>query len=99
MAILLISTGLNSRIRLEALGLEVVACRPDDLQRRLKAGTFEAVVIDLDEAGVLAVPETTAKVLGFYSHVDEQMAEKARAAGIDAYPRSRFWREAAGLLP
>lgn len=63
----------------------------------------QMAVIDLDWASsdmTAAIPSALkgARVLGYYSHIDDKVGEAARSFGIDAYPRSRFWREAADLL-
>ncbi len=62
-------------------------------------GGADALVVDLDriepEASVgLGVP-----VLGFYSHTDAALRERADAAGVDTVvPRSRMAREMPELL-
>ena len=67
----------------------------------------DLVVVDLDEGGpeVLEALATAAergllprRVLGYFSHVQETTGAAARAAGVEAYPRSRFWRELPSLL-
>lgn len=57
------------------------------------------VVVDLD-ACVDSLPDSlpSARVVGYYSHVDDRIRARAEQAGIEAYPRSRFWRELEGLL-
>ena len=58
-----------------------------------------ADVVILDLARVDELPTIDApRVIGFGPHVDDAMLERARAAGIDAMPRSRFFRDIAGLL-
>ena len=67
----------------------------------------DVVVVDLDDGGpdVLAELATAAergllpsRVLGYFSHVQEATGAAARAAGVEAYPRGRFWRELPSLL-
>ncbi len=68
----------------------------------------DLVVVDLDSGGT-EVPGALGAarregllpgdILGYFSHVREDIATAARAAGVAAYPRSRFWRELPTLLP
>jgi hypothetical protein len=37
-------------------------------------------------------------VIAYGSHVDDEVFARARAAGIEALPRSRFFRDIAGLV-
>ncbi len=54
-----------------------------------------ALVADLRASGALGA----ARTLGFYSHVDVAMRERALAAGFDlVVPRSRMNREGAALV-
>ena len=67
----------------------------------------DVVVVDLDDGGP-EVLEALVKareqdllpprVLGYFSHVQEATGAAAREAGVEAYPRSRFWRELPDLL-
>ena len=64
-----------------------------------------AVVLDLDDAGAEGASHAAALAsasgapgLAFFSHVDEDAGRAARAAGLTALPRGRFWREIDGLL-
>ena len=80
--------------------VEVVA--PEEISRKVGGG--EAVVlVDLDRAGpdgVAALSEVAgrARVIGYFSHVDEELGRKARAEGVEALPRGRFWRELPAIL-
>lgn len=66
------------------------------------------VLVDLDEVGSGAVQTLSdaverasierARVVLFYSHIDEVAAAAARAAGFRAVPRGRFWRELPQLV-
>lgn len=60
------------------------------------------VVIDLDWAGDsvedLARLHPHARVMGYYSHIDDNKRMAAERAGVQPVPRSRFWRETAGLI-
>ncbi len=54
-----------------------------------------ALVESLSAAGLLA----HARTLGFYSHVDQPVRERAEQAGFDlVVPRSRMAREGAELV-
>lgn len=57
------------------------------------------VVVDLSRPGVLEViPRIAAPVVGFGSHVDDELLAAASAAGCDeVLPRSRFFRRVAEL--
>ena len=57
----------------------------------------DVVILDLARVGELPTIEAP-RVIGFGPHVDDAMLERARAAGIEAIPRSRFFRGIAGLL-
>ncbi|HYI44545.1 MAG TPA: hypothetical protein VE174_03675 [Actinomycetota bacterium] len=64
------------------------------------------VLLDLDAGGdelVASVTELSqnspgVRWVGFFSHVAEDLGRKATAAGIEAIPRGRFWRELPKLL-
>jgi DNA-binding NarL/FixJ family response regulator len=67
----------------------------------------DLVVVDLDDGGAEVLEGLAGaaeqgllprRVLGYFSHVQEETGNAARAAGIEAYPRSRFWRELPSLL-
>jgi DNA-binding response OmpR family regulator len=80
--------------------LEVIA--PEQVERA-NVGSGDLVLVDLDRAGadalaVLSEAATHARVIGYFSHVDEELGRRARAGGIEALPRGRFWRELARLL-
>ena len=63
----------------------------------------DLLVADLDAEDPQALTEPGIPVLGYYSHVDVETGEAAKAAGVDlVVPRSRMARElpdlVAGLL-
>jgi hypothetical protein len=60
---------------------------------RVAAGA-DLVIVDLRAAGVLeAVADLDAgRVVGFGPHVDGDLLAAADAAGVEAMPRSRFFR-------
>jgi hypothetical protein len=90
----------------------IVAFAPDLADRsRIEAAipdvTFLKSLVDLPAADVVILDLSrvtdfpvfaAGRVIGFGPHVDETMLERARAAGIEALPRSRFFRDLAGLL-
>ena len=102
--VLLISTDLQARVRAEVAarraGIELRTLRPD--------GAFDlgdspvAVVLDLDQiedpAAWVARMGGRSRVLGFFSHVRTDTGDAARAAGVEVYPRGRFWRQLTQIL-
>ena len=62
-----------------------------------QAGPEAVLLVDLRRPGVLAaIPALTAPVVGFASHVDEELLLAAREAGCaEVLPRSRFFRRLA----
>lgn len=75
---------------------------------RARASGAEVLVVDLTSdapAGTALAREIAAggdprpRTLGFYSHVEVEVRDRARAAGFDlVVPRSRMHREAADLV-
>ncbi|MEX2659578.1 MAG: S9 family peptidase [Acidimicrobiales bacterium] len=67
-----------------------------------ESGTAAVVLVDLARPGVLAAVTSLAgvgvRVVGFGSHVDTELLERARAAGAEVHPRSRLFRSLAALL-
>ena len=83
-------------------GARVEVVTPEEIGRKVGGGEA-LVLVDLDRAGpdgVAALSEVaeTARVIGYFSHVDEELGRKARAQGIEALPRGRFWRELPAIL-
>ena len=59
----------------------------------------DADVVILDLSRTPDFPSTKAsRVIGYGSHVDDELLSRARAAGIDAMPRSRFFRDVAAVV-
>ncbi len=67
----------------------------------------DIVVLDLDAGGqeLLRDVEATGaegllpeRVIGYFSHIDDDLRVSAEGAGIRALPRGRFWREAAAIF-
>ncbi len=97
--VLFYGTDLRDRDRLERaaadVGLEVRSYSPgswDPLEPP------ELVVVDLDRVGVPANLPEGVRVVGYYSHVNQETEKLAAAAEIDAIPRGRFWAELPRLL-
>lgn len=79
---------------LKAAGHEVsvVPALPDPLEA-------EAIVCDLDTADISAIAAAPVPTLGFYSHVDVETKQQAKAAGLTlVVPRSRMARELPDLV-
>jgi L-alanine-DL-glutamate epimerase-like enolase superfamily enzyme len=57
----------------------------------------DVVVVDLARAGVLDVLEAVValggRVVGYGPHVEAELLAAATAAGVEAVPRSRFFRD------
>ena len=56
------------------------------------------VVIDLDREGIPTDLPPGALAVGYYSHVNEAIAERAEAAGIAAIRRGTFWKDIDQIL-
>jgi ActR/RegA family two-component response regulator len=110
-AIVVVDADLSARARVETAagrhGLEVVTSTGARLGATLERTSAVAVVVDLDQGGtdaLAAVEEARradllpARVVGFFSHVDADLGRAARAAGIEALPRGRFWSGLEELL-
>jgi hypothetical protein len=87
-------------------GVELVTTTPAGLGPAADRGP-ELVIVDLDEGGeraLAAVAGLTSsgtrppRVVGYVSHVDRDLIARARAEGIEALPRGRFWRELVNLV-
>jgi hypothetical protein len=81
---------------LAAFPLVSLIARPQDLAQ--EASDADLVLVDLNRAGVLDAVSSAmatgwrARVVGFASHVDEEVLSSAGAAGVEALPRSVFFR-------
>ncbi len=104
--ILLVGSDINARARLEkAAGTTPVQVAATTRLPVLPEG-LDLVVLDLDagrdalidDAAALAPSHPEVRFAGFYSHVDEALGAKAREAGIEIYPRGRFWSELPAIL-
>jgi hypothetical protein len=89
---------LMDRSRLTGLDVTFVT-GPDELAA---AGAGDVVVVDLSRPGVLdalSALDSSARTIGFGSHVDTELLDAARAAGCDeVMARSEFFRRARELL-
>lgn len=111
MRVLIVDADLLALERIQSLGEksghEVRIATSSRLAAALAEGPVDLVIIDLDRGGdgvidalvearsAGAVPE---RVLGFYSHVAPERAERAEAAGCNAIARGRFFRTLDELL-
>lgn len=104
----LVSQDLQARARVlgaaERAGAQVAIVTHDDLPVALEGA--DLLILDLDEGredvlqAVSAAPaaELPDVVVGFVSHVDGDLARAARAAGVRAIARGRFWARLPELL-
>ena len=59
----------------------------------LAATSADVVLVDLSRPGVIdAVAGLAARVIGFAPHVDDDTLARAAAVGVEAHPRSVFFR-------
>jgi len=107
--LLLLSSDLLALSRLEpaasSLGFSVAAASLRDAPRALAECVPDLVIVDLDQSDGDSLDALTGlaasgprRVLGYFSHVDAVRGEMARRAGIEAFPRGRFWRSLHDLL-
>jgi hypothetical protein len=82
-------------------GVALRRVRPEGLVDALRAAPADLLVLDLDAGRQPLLDEVTraraagvvpARVVGYFSHVDDELGRAARAAGCAAMPRGRFWR-------
>ena len=109
--VLLVGGDLMARARLQdaasRAGAELHTVAKGALSEALVSDPPDLVVLDLDEGREPVLQELEAarsrgarpaRVIGYFSHVDERLGEAARRAGCEALPRGRFWRELPRLL-
>lgn len=90
----------------QSLGAEVlVAGSPEALHKLVTEKCPGLVLLDLNARDALAalaevaVNPRTHRVIAYVSHVDRELADAARCAGVDdVLPRSRFVVELPGLI-
>ena len=88
------------------LGMELRACStPDALNSELVHGAPNLALVDLnaksDPFAAIAQLKSQAPatpIIAFVSHVQLDLMERARAAGCEVMPRSKFTRELATIL-
>jgi hypothetical protein len=95
--VLVVASDLMARERLRAaadrLGMGVTFARPGEAR---SFEGYDVVVLDLDEIGIESVPEAAEggpRLLGYFSHVDVALKEKAEAQGVRPVRRGRFWSD------
>ncbi|MGH2807058.1 MAG: hypothetical protein ACRDKT_07260 [Actinomycetota bacterium] len=106
MKVIVASRDLLAAGRLEAparaAGADIEIVSPEAMVESLRADHHDLLVLDLDGGGrdlLAKVEEARAervlpeRVVGYFSHIDEEMAEAASLAAVHALPRGRFWRE------
>lgn len=107
--VLLVGGDLNAQARVgdaaHRAGGTLQRVSTEDLAAEIASKTPSMVVIDLDEVGAEALAATpqdssseSPMVVAYFSHVDAALGESARAAGVEALPRGRFWRELPSLV-
>lgn len=92
----------------QAVGAECnVVCDADALRDRLGKSLVQTVLVDMDGTGtwpddaIRAVKSQcpSARVIAFYSHVQTELLQRAKAAGADeVLPRSTFVQRLPELL-
>jgi hypothetical protein len=92
--------GSKVQAMLAAAGHDVEMAGPGDLRERSAAA--DVLVVDLTadaDARIAAAEGLGVPTLAFYSHVENEVRERALAAGFDrVVPRSRMAREGAELV-
>lgn len=93
---------LMDRSRLSAPGCEVTHVAVGALAEAVADPTapVDLVVVDLSRPGVLErVADLDVPVVGFAPHVHDALLAQARQAGVEALPRSAFFRRWPALGP
>ena len=109
--VLFVGGDLNARARISAAaaagGATWATSSSAAILDRLSRDPFDLLILDLDGEGKEVLPFLgeaekrgikPSDVIGYYSHVDVEGAEKARAAGVTPIRRGRFWRDLAGFF-
>ena len=109
MRIFLASGDLQARARLgaaaERISAEVAEGAAVGFTDRLEG--IDVLVLDLDAGRDEALTELAplaaegrlpGRVIGFYSHIDDDLESAATAAGIEAVRRGQFWRNLEQIL-
>ncbi|MDQ3770625.1 MAG: hypothetical protein M3343_00865 [Actinomycetota bacterium] len=101
--VVMIGGDLMARSRIEeaarAASLRFVRVDINDLDSLDEPPVADLIVLDLDVGGRALIASwariagaSGPRVVGYFSHVDVALGDDARAAGIEAVPRGRFWR-------
>ncbi len=103
--VLLVDADLMAQARLgdavRRLDREMRTTQTAGLVEALLDSDPEILVLDLDNGAEKLLSElgkarragiTPKRVVGYYSHVDVELGDAARAAGCEPIPRGRFWR-------
>lgn len=109
--VLLVGGDLSAKARLEAATtvakMELRLAAFGGMGAALSTARPAVLVLDLDDGRERVLGELSGArseglapevVFGYYSHVDEGLAEAARRAGCEPIPRGRFWRSLPDLL-
>jgi DNA-binding response OmpR family regulator len=109
--IVAVSGDLMARARLEdaaaRAGARLEMASTDTFTEKLRSLRPDLLLLDLDAGRDKVLQRLTearahglfsGRVIGFVSHVDQELSAAARAAGCEPMPRGRFWRELQGLL-
>jgi hypothetical protein len=102
-SLMVVGGDLMARSRIEqaaaAASISVERLAVEALGSLTEPPTADLVILDLDSGGRALVDSWTAlagesgpRTLGYFSHVDADLGDHARARGIEAVPRGRFWR-------
>ena len=89
---LMLASRVSESLKAAGHEVSVASTLPDPLEA-------EVIVCDLDIADIDAVAAAPLPTLGFYSHVDVETKQHAKAAGLTlVVPRSRMSRELPKLV-
>lgn len=101
MTVVVLAPDLADRARLAAVAPDAVFVSAAALLPAAAHGA-DVVLVDLTRPGVLdvlaAVVEGAARVLAFGPHVDAALLAAAVAAGAEAVPRSRLFRDPGAFI-
>lgn len=92
----------RSRLSAAAPGVRFVARAEDLVAAAGDSPVGTVVVVDLNRPGVAgvlaAVVATGRRTVGFAGHLEREVLDRARAAGVESMPRSEFFRRTAEVL-
>jgi hypothetical protein len=101
--VLIVGGDLMARARIDqaadAASMTVERMAVDALGSLAEVPSADLVILDLDSGGRALVDawaslagDSGPRAFGYFSHVDSDLGDHARAGGIEAVPRGRFWR-------